>query len=137
MILSLEDDCLHRTACGAGGGTRSLQERVNPLSPDRRGYIFQSLFAPRFSLLVEEAPQQALQSSQEYLSSTLSQTGIHGRAWEAMMMDAEKPLRPKVAASRAIPPTRPRCFSRLWPGKVAHYARRILPSDWSVATSCS
>lgn len=46
MILSLEDDCLHRTACGAGGGTRSLQERVNPLSPDRRGYIFQSLFAP-------------------------------------------------------------------------------------------
>lgn len=93
MILSLEDDCLHRTACGAGGGTRSLQERVNPLSPDRRGYIFQSLFAPPFSLLVEEAPQQALQSSQEYLSSTLSQTGIHGRAWEAMMMDAEKPLR--------------------------------------------
>lgn len=70
-----------------------MQERVNPLSPDRRGYIFQSLFAPRFSLLVEEAPQQALQSSQEYLSSTLSQTGIHGRAWEAMMMDAEKPLR--------------------------------------------
>lgn len=56
--------------------------------------IFSSHFLPPpFNLLVEEAPQQALQSSQEYLSSTLSQTGIHGRAWEAMMMDAEKPLR--------------------------------------------
>lgn len=100
---------------------------------------FPATLCPQFSLLVEEAPQQAGQSSQECLSSTRSQTGVHGGAREAVMMDAEKPLgEAKVAASRAIPrkssthwPTRPYCFSRSWPGKLTHCARRILPSDES------